>query len=146
MIHVYAAGGAEPLAARLAEVWAGPVADPFTPEWLAVPSDGMRRWLTLELARHLGASGPGGDGVVANVVRAYPGTLRSCVLAAARGGDHPDPWDIDRLVWSVLAALDRGGHDPALGGLSTLPPGGSRFPGPVGSPICSIATTSTDRR
>ena len=57
MIHVYAAGGAEPLAARLAQVWAGPVADPFTPEWLAVPSDGMRRWLTLELARHLGASG-----------------------------------------------------------------------------------------
>ena len=127
MIHVYAAGGAEPLAARLAEVWAGPVCDPFTPEWLAVPSDGMRRWLTLELARHLGASGPGGDGVVANVVRAYPGTLRSCVLTAARGGDRPDPWDIDRLVWSVLAALDGGGHDPALGGLSTLPPGGSRF-------------------
>ena len=127
MIHVYAAGGAEPLAARLAGVWAGPVADPFTPEWLAVPSDGMRRWLTLELARHLGASGPGGDGVVANVVRAYPGTLRSCVLTAARGGDHADPWDIDRLVWSVLAALDRGGLDPALGGLSTLPAGASRF-------------------
>lgn len=127
MIHVYAAGGAEPLAARLAQVWAGPVADPFTPEWLAVPSDGMRRWLTLELARHLGASGSGGDGVVANVVRAYPGTLRSCVLTAARGGDGPDPWDIDRLVWSVLAALDRGGLDPALGGLGTVPAGGSRF-------------------
>jgi exodeoxyribonuclease V gamma subunit len=127
VIHVYAAGGAQPLAARLAGVWAGPVADPFTPEWLAVPSDGMRRWLTLELARHLGASPPGGDGVVANVIRAYPGTLRSCVLTAARGQDHPDPWDIDRLVWSVLAALDRGGHDPGLGGLSTLPAGGSRF-------------------
>ncbi len=127
MIHTYAAGGAQPLAARLAEVWAEPADDPFVPEWLAVPSDGMRRWLSLELARHLGASGPGGDGVVANVIRAYPGTLRSCVLTADRGGEHPDPWDIDRLVWSVLAALDRAGQDPALLALSTLPSGGSRF-------------------
>ena len=123
------------------------MADPFTPEWLAVPSDGMRRWLSLELARSLGASGRGGDGVVANVVRAYPGTLRSTVLAAARGKDHPDPWDIDRLVWSVLAALDRGADQPALAGSCRLCHRAVRASHePVGSPISSTATTSTDRR
>ncbi len=62
MMHLYSAGDARPLAARLAAVLADPPADPMTPEWLAVPSDGMRRWLTLELASRLGASGPGGRG------------------------------------------------------------------------------------
>lgn len=78
MMHLYSAGSAGPLSEKLADVLSEPPADPFTPEWLAVPSDGMRRWVTLELARHLGASSPAaGDGITANVVRAYPGTLRT---------------------------------------------------------------------
>jgi exodeoxyribonuclease V gamma subunit len=115
MMHRYSAGRASALAGRLAEVLAEPPPDPLTPEWLAVPSDGMRRWLTLELARRLGNAGPGsGDGVAANIIRAYPGTLRSTVLAAGRGEDDPDPWRIDRLVWSVLEAVDRPVDDPAV--------------------------------
>ena len=98
----------------------------MTPEWMAVPSDGMRRWLTLELARHLGAGGPGqGDGVAANVVRAYPGTLRSCVLAADRADPDRDPWAIDRLVWSVLAVTEHAA-DPGAG--SAPPAGGPGRP------------------
>ena len=58
MLHLYSAGRARPLAARLAEVVSDPLADAFMPEWLAVPSDGMRRWLALELAGRLGTSGP----------------------------------------------------------------------------------------
>jgi exodeoxyribonuclease V gamma subunit len=104
MMHLYSACRARPLATRLAEVLADSPADPMTPEWLAVPSDGMRRWLSLELARHLGVSGQDrGDGIAANIQQAYPGTLRNCVLNAGRGDPDADPWSIGRLVWSVLA-------------------------------------------
>jgi len=106
MMHLYSAGSARLLATRLAEVLEVAPPDPLTPEWLAVPSDGMRRWLSLELARHLGASGPGaGDGIAANIVRAYPGDLRNAVLAIDRPPDQPDPWRIERMVWSVLEAI-----------------------------------------
>jgi exodeoxyribonuclease V gamma subunit len=126
MMHLYSAGEARPLAARLAAVLADPPADPMTPEWLAVPSDGMRRWLTLELASRLGASGSG-DGVAANFTRAYPGTLRNCVLAADRDPDAADPWSIDRLVWEVLGVADEHPGDRALVPFVDLPPGASRF-------------------
>ena len=128
MIRIYSADRALPLVGRVADVLSQPPADPMTPEWLAVPSDGMRRWLTLELARHLGAVGPdGGDGVAANFVRAYPGTLRSCVLAADRGDPECDPWAIDRLVWPVLAVTRRAAADPRLAALHRLAPGASRY-------------------
>lgn len=105
-MHLHSAGSARILAARLAEVLTQTPPDAFTPEWLAVPSDGMRRWLTLELARHLGASGPlAGDGIAANIVRAYPGDLRTAVLAQARPEGQSDPWRIERMVWPVLESI-----------------------------------------
>ncbi len=108
MMFLHSASRASSLVGRVADVLGEPPEDPMAPEWLAVPSDGMRRWLTLELARRLGAGGPErGDGVVANVVRAYPGTLRSSVLAADLADPDRDAWAIDRLVWSVLAATQR---------------------------------------
>ena len=128
MMHLYSAGQARPLATRLAEVLADPPADPMAPEWLAVPSDGMRRWLSLALASHLGASGEGrGDGVAANIQRAYPGTLRNCVLNAGRGKPDADPWSIERLVWSVLAVAEDRPDDPDLTLFLALPDGGSRY-------------------
>lgn len=128
MMHLYSADSAPPLAGRLAEVLSELPTDPMTPEWLAVPSDGMRRWLTLELARYLGASSSGsGDGIAANFIRAYPGTLRSSILNAERDDPRADPWSIDRLVWSVLAVAERAADEPALAGFVSLPPGASRF-------------------
>ncbi len=86
-----------------------------------MPSDGMRRWLTLELARHLGASSPGaGDGIAANVIRAYPGDLRSAVLAVDRPEDQPDPWRIERMVWPVLEAISEADHGTLPTGLAAL--------------------------
>jgi exodeoxyribonuclease V gamma subunit len=121
MMHLYLAGAAPPLAARLAEVMEVAPPDPFTPEWLAVPSDGMRRWLTLELARHLGASSPGGgDGVAANIIRAYPSDLRSAVLAVDRPEGQPDPWRIERMVWPVLEAITEADHGTLPTGLAAL--------------------------
>jgi len=109
MMHLYSADAARPLAERLAGVLARADTDPLAPEWLAVPSEGMRRWVTLELARHLGRTGPGrSDGIAANIERAFPGTLRTAVLSADRADGAPDPWGIERLVWPVLEALDTG--------------------------------------
>ncbi len=125
-MHLTSATSVRELTSRLAEVLADVPADPFEPEWLAVPSDGMRRWLTLELAGHLGAVPGRGDGVAANIIRAYPGTLRTAVLAAGRGEDDADPWSLGRLVWAVLEVADR--HpDPASAALGTVAPGASRY-------------------
>ena len=115
MMHLHSAGSARPLAARLADVLGHQPPDPMTPEWLAVPSHGMRRWLTLELARHLGASGDGrADGIAANIVPAFPGDLRSAVLAVDRSDDAADPWRIERMVWTVLEVMVRDGGDLGL--------------------------------
>ncbi len=121
MLHLYTADRVEPLAGHLAGVLAEAPADPLSPEWVAVPSEGMRRWLALELARTLGASEPGrGDGVAANIRAPFPGALRAEVLRAGLGGDD-DPWDVGRLTWAVLAELDAGRGDPDLGPLVGAP-------------------------
>ena len=127
MVHLYSADRSEPLARRLAEVLTDDPGDPISPEWLAVPSDGMRRWVTLELARYLGASDPAtGDGVAANFVRAYPGTLRQALLDAGTGAGT-DPWTVDRMVWPLLSLFDEYAGTDRLPSFTELPDGGSRF-------------------
>ncbi len=132
VLQLHASGRIEPLALALARVLTDAPSDPMSPEWIAVPSEGMRRWLSLELAGHLGVSGPRSrDGVAANITSAFPGSLRARVLearphgAAADSGD--DPWSVDRLVWSVLDALLRNASDPLIAPLLDLPSGSSRF-------------------
>lgn len=111
----------------LAEVLAEPLVDPMTPEWVAVPTLAMRRWLALELARTLGASGPeAGDGVAANISFNFPGTLSETVLKAGRAGES-DPWRVDSLVWAVLEVLRSRRSDEGLGPLTELAPGATWF-------------------
>lgn len=126
MLHLHAAERIGPLARELAAVLADPPGDPFAREWIATPSVGVRRWLRLELARHLGGSARGGDGVAANIVDAFPGTLRAAVLQAGRDGDEPDPWEVERLTWIVLEVLadaERAGEPLA----PSLAPGASAY-------------------
>ncbi|MCB0978360.1 MAG: exodeoxyribonuclease V subunit gamma [Acidimicrobiales bacterium] len=112
MLSVTVADRVQPLAARLAAILREAPADAMEPEWIATPSAGMRAWLWLELARHLGASAPGtGDGIAANLESAFGGTLRTKVLAAGRPDDEPEWWSVDRMVWTVLAVLLES-HDP----------------------------------
>jgi exodeoxyribonuclease V gamma subunit len=132
-LHLSASGRADVLVSRLAEVLLADPLDPMEAEWLAVPSDGLRRWVSLELARHLGATTPGaGDGIAANFRRAYPGTLRNLVLDAASaesGGsaDDADPWHIDRMVWPLLAVFDDLAADGGMPEFTALSEGASRF-------------------
>ena len=127
MLQVSSASHAGPLAARLAEVLAAPLPDPMEPDWVAVPSEGMRRWLSLELARHLGADGPSAtDGVTANITSAFPGSLRRTVLEAAADTEE-DPWAVGRMVWPVLARLRDAGDDPLLAPLAAVDDGASLY-------------------
>jgi exodeoxyribonuclease V gamma subunit len=125
-MHVHTAEEARPLAAQLAEICARPLDDPFQAEWVAVPSEGMRRWLHLQLARHLGAGDVAlGDGVVANVRTAFPGSLRARILGAEVGEE--DPWQLERLTWAVLAVADAQPDHPATQAINDVAGGGSRY-------------------
>lgn len=105
MLRVIASERIEPLVADLARELADAPADPMTPEWIAVGSDGLARWLQLELAKHLGSSDNGGDGIAANIIMASPGTLRTAVVLAGTDDPDFDPWLVNRLGWSVLETL-----------------------------------------
>ncbi len=105
-LHRYAADRAGPLAARLAEVLNEVPPDPLAPEWLATPSEGMRRWVMLELASRLGSSEPGrADGICANVQPAFADSLRRIVLAADMVEGARDPWSPGRLAWPLLEVM-----------------------------------------
>ena len=128
VLTLHAAERIEPLAERLADVLRVAPADPMASELVAVPSAGMRRWLQLDLARHLGSSGPGhSDGVAANIEMAFPGSLRLRVLEAGRDPADPDPWRVERLAWAVLDVAVLHAGDARLMAVTDLPTGASRY-------------------
>lgn len=120
VLHLYAAERIEPLASRLAQVLAETPCDPMRPEWIAVPSMGMRRWLQLQLARELGASSPGaGDGIAAHMVMTFPAALRDAVLAAEpTNAAGIDLWHVDRLAWGVHRTLVDHRDDELVGSIA----------------------------
>jgi len=131
MIEWIVADDVRPLAAALADVLAEPLPDPMVTEWVAVPTEGMRRWLRLELARRLGATGRD-DGIVANVDLPFPGRLRQVVIdaeRAERGADTADPWAVAPLTWTVYSLLRGAAGSDRYGPLAELPPGATWFGG-----------------
>ena len=154
MLQVHISDHVAPLVEVLAEQLAAPIEDPFASEWVAVPSIGMRRWLTQQLSRRLGTQ-VGADGIAANVSMPFPDELRRAVLAADRvpapsgsgmsAGEplavgmvpEPDPWEPERLVWTVLEALS----DPSSGGNPLLAPLADP---PLGSSIVGRAQAIAD--
>jgi exodeoxyribonuclease V gamma subunit len=80
--------------------------DLFARPRIVVPTAGAKAWLWSALARRVGQSGGSvgrGDGIVAHVELAYPGTILS-LLQPARGRE-PDPWSFDRLTFAVLHVI-----------------------------------------
>ncbi|HEY0166606.1 MAG TPA: exodeoxyribonuclease V subunit gamma [Jatrophihabitans sp.] len=105
MLHVHRAERADTLATALAGVLATPLADPFSPEVIAVPARGVERWLTQHLSAYLG--GNAGDGIAANLAFPSLADLADSVIAAASGMTAAeDPWAPARLTWTTLNAID----------------------------------------
>jgi exodeoxyribonuclease V gamma subunit len=88
--------------------------DFFARQRIVVPTAGAKAWLTAKLAERLGAGStadgrPAGDGIVAGVDFSYPGTISSLISEKVRS--DADPWDVDRLTFTILSVLAR---DPAF--------------------------------
>ncbi len=112
VLRIHTSDRLPPLVDHLAEVLSVAPADPMTSEWIATPSAAMQRWLSLELAQRLGATAAGGDGVSANIESAFPGSLRTRVLAA--DGDGHRRWEVERLAWTTLSVILESSADPLL--------------------------------
>ncbi len=112
MLHVHRSERADALVPALAAVLGPPPADPFTPDVVAVPTRGVERWLAQRLSHHLGAGTAGEAGVCANVVFGSPARLVGDVVAHVAGRDpESDPWQPDRLTWTVLDVVDGAVHE-----------------------------------
>lgn len=99
-IRITVADGLVPLADALTGVLAHPHGDPFTPDVVAVPGDGVRRWLVTHLARRLG--------IVANIEFVFPGTL----VRRALGEPVSDAtWAVGPLTWAILEVLHERGDE-----------------------------------
>lgn len=131
VLDVRFADRVDPLLAELAAVLAEPLVDPFVTEFVAVPSIGVRQWVVRRLGHHLGAATGRSDGIAANIELPFPGTLVTRVLEAGAvhhaGPGDPDPWPVERLVWSVLAVVRDAPGDPALGPAARPLQGGTWF-------------------
>ncbi|WCB92982.1 RecBCD enzyme subunit RecC [Baekduia alba] len=117
MLHLHRADRADRLVGALAAVLAEPLADPFAPEVVAVPTRGVERWLTQQLSSTLGATDAGArpDGICANVAFPTPRRLVDDAVAAGSGFDPDrDPWLPARTVWPLLASVDEHLHDAWL--------------------------------
>ncbi len=111
-IHLtqHAGGIVSPLSERLGAA----AADPFDAAVIGVPTRGVERWLSQELAQRLGARPGRHDGVTARVDFRFPGWIVNRALA--RPGEDPDrdPWRPDASVWTLIDLLDRCGDAPEL--------------------------------
>jgi exodeoxyribonuclease V gamma subunit len=88
----------------LARILAEPPADPFADDVVAVPSQGVERWLAQRLSTVLGA-GHRRDGICAGVRFPSAATLVDDAVAAATGTDpRTDPWV--RPTWVLLEVID----------------------------------------
>src|SRR5690606_36628261 len=103
---------AEDLVDAVVDLLTEPLDDPFQAEWVSVPSLGFRSWLRFELAARLGAGEAGPEhaaGITANIEMPFPGSLRWRILRAHSAlegrSDAMDPWEVDRLVWTVLEVM-----------------------------------------
>jgi exodeoxyribonuclease V gamma subunit len=89
-----------PLADGLVRRLAAPTVDVFERLVVAVPTAGVRDWLTRRLAADLG--------VAANIAMPFPGRFFADAIGLA---EADDPWAVDRLTWAVLDVLESGTVD-----------------------------------
>ena len=111
MLTVHRAERTAVLADALAELLRTPLADPFVAEVVAVPAQGVERWLAQRLSTVLGA-GEAGDGVCSGVAFPSPGRLVHDALRSAGGpaGDEGQDWE--EPLWPLLDVVDACVQEP----------------------------------
>ncbi|HKI70060.1 MAG TPA: exodeoxyribonuclease V subunit gamma, partial [Verrucomicrobiae bacterium] len=88
----------ELLARELAENLRAPLPSPFQPEIIVVQSQGMARWLKLELARE--------HGICANCIFPFPKSFSQWIFAPAFPEvAEESPFEPETLVWTILGQL-----------------------------------------
>ncbi|WP_020107641.1 exodeoxyribonuclease V subunit gamma [Nocardia sp. 348MFTsu5.1] len=117
MLTLHRAERTSTLVGALAEILMTAPSDPFARELVAVPAQGVERWLTQQLSTRLGATVPAaGDGIAANIHFPHPAALVDDVMARASGvasGQFDnDPWSTGRMLWTLLSVIDDAVNDP----------------------------------
>jgi len=98
MLRLHTSNRLEALVAKLAEVVQTPLSSPLQPELVMVQSQGMARWLKLELAaRH---------GICANYSFPFPKIFCADVLAANAAGAAEQPaLSREAMLWEIMGLL-----------------------------------------
>src|SRR5436309_2035702 len=137
MLQLHRSERADRLVEALADLLATPLPDPMTTEVVAVPTQGVERWLTQRLSHRLGTPPDRGAGVCANISFPFPSTLISQATAGVCAiGPKDDPWRPERCVWTLIDLIDRHVEDPDLAPLighlrAATPPDRLGQPGPL---------------
>ena len=137
MLKLHTSNRLETLAQRLAEAIRRPLRSVLQPELVVVQSQGMARWLKLELA--------GRHGVCANYAFPFPKVFCSQALAgnAASPGDGP-ALDREVMLWEIMRVLpgmlDQPEFSPLKSYLSDPADTRSASNSPHRSPICLTNT------
>lgn len=124
VLHLHRAERSDRLVEALAEVLAVPLADPFTPEVVAVPAKGVERWLSQRLSSVLGTGEGAGtaadtEGISANIVFPSPDRLVAQAIQSVEERDpDDDPWAASRVLWTTLAVIDECVQEPWCGVLA----------------------------
>src|SRR3954452_11254870 len=115
MLHIHRAERADGLAGALGGIIDAPLAGPFAPDVISVPTRGMERWLTQRMSARLGASPGRSDGVCANIDFPFPHRLVGHAIATASGvAPEADPWLPQRAVWPLLEVVGECLEEPWL--------------------------------
>jgi exodeoxyribonuclease V gamma subunit len=93
-LHLTVADHLVPLADRLAVDLARVPNDPFEPQLVVIPGEGVRAWLVAHLAHQ--------QRIVANIEFIYPAQL---VQRAVAGQALATAWDVEPLAWAVDEVL-----------------------------------------
>ena len=104
-LHVHRAERADTLVDALGSLLRTPLADPFTPEIVAVPTRGVERWIAQRLSHQLGVD-RGGDGVCAGVTFPSLRQLTAVLRTDPSGAVASDPWSSGQAVWPLLQVID----------------------------------------
>jgi exodeoxyribonuclease V gamma subunit len=113
-LRIHLAAHAEAVVAPLTDLLRTPAADPFAAEVIGVPTRGVERWLSQEMAQRLGARSGRSDGVTARVEFRFPGWIVGRALAPPGDDPERDPWRPDASVWVLIDLLERLGNTPEL--------------------------------